>query len=574
MIAALRRLLGLPGFPGPLVAPLSDSLALVVSRRRGPRLGAVRHAGKAGRYRVSIQEAVTGEHADVPVLTMEELLDVLVPRLSERNRELLFEQVLGAVEGDLSAKGALSLSHSLRTLRDRLRPDLPELPAERSSPHLAVVDAIAGVDERGFWVFGWASDGDGAESRVEATSPEGQRVELLPGAVRFDRADVADSLKAAGVASPRKNGFARFFELGFPSPLGEGWSIELRTPSGSAYRGPGPVVKREPAEARETMLWPFVVDRPELEPLRRDHAFPALRTLQEGAAAAVEVTGTIDHGTPPLAPEVSIVVPLYRRIDLIEHQIAQFWQDPELHRAELIYVLDSPELSEQVLQLAGPLYELYGLPFRIVMLDRNGGYAVANNIGARQASGRLLLLLNSDVLPAGPGWLGRMRAFYEATPDIGALGPKLLYEDESIQHAGIYFKREPSTRLWDNQHYFKGFARSLPAAAVSRPVPAVTGACLMVERALFESLGGFATMYVQGGYEDSDFCLRVHEAGRLNWYVGDIELYHLEAQSFFIETRHANPCNAWIQTHLWNDRIEALMEQQSDVANTRLVALA
>ena len=77
----------------------------------------------------------------------------------------------------------------------------------------------------------------------------------------------------------------------------------------------------------------------------------------------------------------------------------------------------------------------------------------------------------------------------------------------------MYFQRDPTTRLWENQHYFKGFSRSLAAANVNRPVPAVTGACLMIDRALYDEVGGLREDYVQGGYEDSDLCLRLIEAG-------------------------------------------------------------
>src|SRR4029453_254268 len=136
------------------------------------------------------------------------------------------------------------------------------------------------------------------------------------------------------------------------------------------------------------------------------------------------------------------------------------------------------------------LHALYGLPFVVLTLSRNAGYAAANNIAAEQARGRLLLLLNSDVIPSEPGWLGRMRRFFDATPQIGALGPKLLFEDDSIQHAGMYFERDPITSWWHNLHFYKGYDRALPAANVSRPVPAVTGACMMTESALFQKLGG------------------------------------------------------------------------------------
>src|SRR5206468_1553596 len=109
--------------------------------------------------------------------------------------------------------------------------------------------------------------------------------------------------------------------------------------------------------------------------------------------------------------DVSIIVPLYQRIDFLEHQLAQFVHDPDIRQAELIYVLDSPELKIGLRHSAAQLSSLYRIPFRIATLKRNVGFAGANNIGASLARGRLLLLLNSDVLPDRSGWLKTMRAF-------------------------------------------------------------------------------------------------------------------------------------------------------------------
>src|SRR5439155_6294856 len=166
-------------------------------------------------------------------------------------------------------------------------------------------------------------------------------------------------------------------------------------------------------------------------------------------------------------------------------------------------------LAGPLLELASSLYALHGVPFRIVRLNRNAGFPNANNLGASVARGRLLLLLNSDVLPDRPGWLETMASFYDATPDIGALGPKLLFEDDTLQHAGMYFEPDPNSPLWTNQHYFKGLHRTFPAANVTRPVAGVTGACFMIESALFHELGGFRDIYIRGGYEYSDLCLRL-----------------------------------------------------------------
>jgi O-antigen biosynthesis protein len=244
----------------------------------------------------------------------------------------------------------------------------------------------------------------------------------------------------------------------------------------------------------------------------------------------------------------------------VEVQLAQFADDPELAEADLIYVLDSPEQEEELRNYAADLFPIYEIPFRVAVLERNSGFAGACNAGASIARGRLLLLLNSDILPDRPGWLSALRDYYDATPNIGALGPKLLYEDDSIQHAGMYFYNLPGSSVWVDAHYFKGMHRSLPAANMARKVPVLSGACLMIDRELYEEFGGLSGVYVQGDYEDSDLCLQLSQKGHENWYAPVAELYHLEGQSYTSDRRRpANRYNMWLHSHLWGDRIAAIM---------------
>jgi GT2 family glycosyltransferase len=155
-----------------------------------------------------------------------------------------------------------------------------------------------------------------------------------------------------------------------------------------------------------------------------------------------------------------------------------------------------------------------------------------------------------------------MAAFYERQEAIGALGPKLLFEDDTLQHAGIKFQRPPGGGAWENEHYFKGLHRDLPAANVTRTVPAVSGACLMIARELFEEVGGLRGMFVQGDYEDTDLCLRLRERNLETWYLPEVELYHLEGQSYALETRHAmSRYNVWLHTRLWDSEIEKAMSE-------------
>ena len=263
-----------------------------------------------------------------------------------------------------------------------------------------------------------------------------------------------------------------------------------------------------------------------------------------------------------MSPEISIVIPLYKRVDLIEQQLAEFVLDPEIAEADLIYVLDSPEQKDELLFLASRLFPVYRVPMRIAILERNVGFAGANNAGASIARGRLLMLMNSDVLPDKPGWLGVLSRFHDSTPNVGALAPKLLYEDGSIQNAGMRFHRPHGTSVWLDDHYFRGLHRGFPAANVPRKVPLLSGACVMIARSLYEQLGGLRGVYVQGDYEDSDLCMRLNELGRDNWYMPEAEVFHLEGTSYSADMRGpANRYNGWLHTHLWKDHIGDLMSR-------------
>ena len=384
----------------------------------------------------------------------------------------------------------------------------------------------------------------------------------LENAFRFRRPDVEEQL---GEAGPHyRHGFAALFELPAPSRLENGWIVQWTDPEGRGIETAAPGGRPQRASAHRSCCWSGSRrTQPNREELRRNHLRPALARLQDRHRDSIEVESVVDYGVPNASPAVSVVVTLYGRIDFLHHQVLHFAQDPAMREAELIYVLDSPELAEPLHHLAAQIHALHGFPFRVAKLSRNAGFPVANILGTALARGRLLLLLNSDVLPDRPGWLEQMVSFYDSQPDIGALGPKLLFEDDSIQHAGVYFEREAESGLWGNLHYFKGLHRDFPAATVTRPVPALTGACLMVDRALYEEVGGLRHEYIlQGGYEDSDLCLRLIDRGRRNWYLADAELYHLEGQAHAPVSRQTTVAhNTWLQTELWGPLIERVMSE-------------
>lgn len=288
---------------------------------------------------------------------------------------------------------------------------------------------------------------------------------------------------------------------------------------------------------------------------------PVLGDLQGAIKARGGAPVVEQLGAPFDNPAASVVVPLYRNMQFLRAQVASFAADPSLRDVELIYVLDSPEQAGEVLHLLQGLHLLYAFPITLAVMPRNAGYAAACNAGAKLARGRILAMLNSDVIPALPGWLNRVAL--RLSSRVAICGPKLLFEDNSIQHGGMYFARNHLGH-WLNHHFYKGMPRDFAPATVDRLVPGVTGACLVVRRDVFEAVGGFTEDYVIGDYEDSDLCLKVRRAGYEIAYVAGAELYHFERQSIRQNEDYmrgsADRYNRWLHSKRWASDMSQQMQ--------------
>lgn len=161
---------------------------------------------------------------------------------------------------------------------------------------------------------------------------------------------------------------------------------------------------------------------------------------------------------------------------------------------------------------------------RVVPMGQNLGFAQACNEGAKWARGRYVVFLNNDTLPT-PGWLQKMVRFAENDTQVGIVGSKLLYPDGKIQHLGVVFDQDKNPR-----HIYRGFPRNIPPAEVSREYQAVTGACLLIRRDLYERVGGMDESY-QNSFEDTDLCLKVRSLGYRVWLCADSVVYHFEGRS-------------------------------------------
>jgi GT2 family glycosyltransferase len=162
---------------------------------------------------------------------------------------------------------------------------------------------------------------------------------------------------------------------------------------------------------------------------------------------------------------------------------------------------------------------------RVLPWEAPFNYAAVNNYAARAARGQLLLFLNDDVEGIRPDWISRL-VEHAVRPEVGAVGAKLLYSDDTLQHAGVVLGIHNGPA-----HYLRRFPRSSAGyggrLAVVRELSAVTGACLMIRKEVFAEIGGFDEAFVIA-FNDVDLCLQLGQKGYRVLWTPHSELYHFE----------------------------------------------
>jgi O-antigen biosynthesis protein len=255
-----------------------------------------------------------------------------------------------------------------------------------------------------------------------------------------------------------------------------------------------------------------------------------------GVPARVERDGE-DPGVYHLEPElksqppVSIVIPTggqvrevrYEPVVLVNHCVRSIVEKSTYDNYEIVVVADDSTSDTAIEELK----ETAGERLRLVRYDRPFSFSAKINAGAVRTEGEHLLLLNDDIEVATPNWIERM-VMYSGVPEIGAVGGRLLLEDGRIQHAGVGFESGLPG------HPYRGFPGNVPgyanAVRVARNLLAVTGACLMTRRDLFEQVGGLTTT-LPVNYNDVDYCLKLRAVGRRVVYDPDLLMYHFESSS-------------------------------------------
>ena len=226
-------------------------------------------------------------------------------------------------------------------------------------------------------------------------------------------------------------------------------------------------------------------------------------------------------------PLVSIIIPNKDHVDDLSRCVESIINLSTYDNYEIVIVENNSETAE-----IRTYYEEISRHPRVQVVEYKGdfNYSKINNFGVQYAKGEYLLLLNNDTEVITPDWMEEL-LMYAMRKDVGVVGAKLYYPDKTIQHAGIVIGLG-AHRTAGHTHY------RIPEANVgymgrlcyAQDVTAVTGACMMVSKALYEELGGLDESFTVA-LNDVDFCLRVREKGFLNIFTPFAELYHYEAKS-------------------------------------------
>ncbi len=457
--------------------------------------------------------------------------------------------------------------------------DLAEAPmsiASQPEAPATTIDAFVVSPSGAVFLVGWTDDRYNQVVAISAGPAQSAGREWTQ-LCRLRRPDVETALQSSAqfhygfwvFAGPQLGSYRAAMDVGTE------WRIELRFANGAMA-----VVQRIPVtqsdiELRDSVIVYFVTSE-----FFGNRWMQAYANLESGAGEAlIAFSKAISRGITATAIAErfgrqrkhfrgSIIVPLFGIADYLFLQASAYEGGPGIEDYEFIYVVNSPNLIDQLQREAQIAERIYGLAQTLVFQSGNAGFGPANNAAVQFAQSDRLLCVNPDVFPQRRNWAQLHSDLVASVPaqQTRLFGSTLCYDDGSLMHGGMYFDVDagidvsPSGITRRNlvrvEHYGKGAPVWAAQFARSRPVPAVTGAFMSIERAWFEKLGGFTEDYVFGHYEDADFCLKSLQAGVPAW-LHDLRMWHLEGKGSLRLPQHEGGAllNRWLFSRTWEATI-------------------
>ena len=257
--------------------------------------------------------------------------------------------------------------------------------------------------------------------------------------------------------------------------------------------------------------------------LARHHAETTGARIDEGLTA---YTTRVAYPLPPEKPRVTVLIPTRDALDVLRTSVESVLTKTAYANVEVV-VLDNQSRDAATLRYLRTLEESGRA--RVLPYDAPFNYSAMNNLGVRETRGELLAFLNNDIEVVHGDWLEELVS-QALRPEVGAVGAKLLYPDGFVQHAGVVIGvggvADHAFRLYPGDH--PGPEGRL---VVAQQCSAVTGACLVLRRDVFERVGGFDEVSLPVAFNDVDLCLKVRAQGLRVVWTPHARLVHHESYS-------------------------------------------
>jgi GT2 family glycosyltransferase len=250
---------------------------------------------------------------------------------------------------------------------------------------------------------------------------------------------------------------------------------------------------------------------------------------RHGLDATAEYIGygyRVRYALPDSPPMVSLIIPTRNGVHLLRQCVESILNKTNYPNYEILIVDNGSDDNETLCYLKS----LETDPrVRVLRRDSPFNYSALNNSAVQEARGKLVGLINNDISVISPEWLSEMVSL-AIQPKVGAVGARLWYPNDTLQHGGVILGiggiGAHSHKGFPNGCYGY-FARMVLISGFS----AVTGACLIIEKAIYEEVGGLNETDLHVAFNDTDFCLRVRDAGYRNVWTPYADLYHHESAS-------------------------------------------
>lgn len=227
---------------------------------------------------------------------------------------------------------------------------------------------------------------------------------------------------------------------------------------------------------------------------------------------------------PSPAPLVSIIIPTRNGFPLLKKCLESIFKKTEYSNYEIIVVdnrSDDPNLLNYLDELESKLL------IKKIIYDNEFNYSAINNFAVNLSDGSIIALLNNDVEVISENWLSEMVS-HAIRPGIGAVGAKLIYPNNTIQHAGVILG-VGGIANHAHRHFPSNHPGYFSRATLVNCFSAVTGACLVIDKNRYLSVGGLNETELPISFNDIDLCLKLSSRGFRNIFNPYAILYHHES---------------------------------------------